>query len=123
MVALSPKFVAAHRETNSVQNAFTEFSEALVDRRFEVAYQYCGTDFRIAMPYEKFVKIQEKLATQYGSLKSFKREAFEVDGKGSPIYWRAVIDGDFLYERKTLRYKFVFHKEAERWVLYGYEQL
>ncbi len=39
------------------------------------------------------------------------------------MYWKAVIDADMQYERKTLRFQFVFHKESGRWMLYGYEQL
>jgi hypothetical protein len=123
MVALSPKFVALHRQTRSLERTFTEYTGSLVGQRFDEAYEQCGTDFRRAMPYDQFVRLYKSLQDQYGPLKSAKRVAYEVHGRGSPMFWRGVIDADFAYEKKTLRFEFVFHKEGDRWVLFGAEQL
>jgi hypothetical protein len=46
-----------------------------------------------------------------------------VQGKGHPIFWRAVIDADLKYEKRTVRFRFVFDKEDGHWVLYGFERL
>jgi hypothetical protein len=123
MLALSPYFVALHRETKSVERAFAEYTNSLVNRRFSEAYSSCGTDFRSAMSYEQFVSTFETLQKQYGPLMSARRVAYEVHGSGKPVFWRAVIDADFAYEKKTLRFEFVFHKEDDRWVVFGAERL
>lgn len=123
MAVLSPQFVAAHRETRAVLQAFDQYSSALATQQFDEAYQHCGADFRNAMPFDQFVIFQKSLESQLGQLKSAKRTAYKVHGNGTPISWRAVIDADMLYEKKPLRFEFVFHKEGGRWVIYGYQQL
>lgn len=123
MIALSPQFLAAHRETKNVLLTFDHYSAALINQNFDEAYQYCGSDFHEAMPFERFVSIQQSLEGQLGHLRSTRRIAYELQGKGAPKYWKAVIDADMLYERKTLRFQFIFRKESGRWILYGYQQL
>ena len=123
MAALSPQFVAAHRETKNVLKVFDQYSSALVNQQFAEAYQHCGTDFRKSMPFDQFVALQVSLESQLGRLRSTKRTAYEVHGRGTPMSWRAVIDADMLYEKKSLRFEFVFHKEGDSWIIYGYEQL
>ena len=123
MIAFSPKLIEAHREVTDAQQLFTGYATSLLNHRYEEAYSFCGSEFRNAMPYDRFAKLQMDLEEQYGILKSFKRVGCEVHGKGNPLYWRGVVDGDFVYEKKTLRFEFVFHKDADRWVIYGYEQL
>jgi len=122
MAALSPQFVAAHRETKNVLQAFDQYSFALVNQRFDEAYEHCGADFRNALPFDQFVSIQKSLEAQLGHLRSAKRTSYDVRGKGTPISWSAVVDAKILYEKKSLRFKFLFHKEGDRWIIYGYEQ-
>jgi len=123
MLALSPRFVAAHRETKGVEQTFAEYTNSLVSQRFDDAYRQCGSDFRSAMPYQQFVNLYQSLQMEYGPLKSARRSAYEVHGSVSPAVWRAVVDADLVYERKTISFEFVFHKEGGRWVLFGAEQL
>jgi len=123
MIALLPRFISLHEETRSAKRVFNEYRAALVRQDLDGAYQLCGTDFQKAMPHDEFVELQQNLQNQYGKLKSVSQKAFEVRGSGDPMYWRAVVDGDFVYERKTLRFEFVLHKEGERWVVFGAEQL
>lgn len=75
------------------------------------------------MPYDRFVKLYQDLEQQYGNLNGVTRRAFDVEGRGNPMYWRAVIDADFVYQKKTLRFEFVFHKEGDRWAILGSKQL
>jgi hypothetical protein len=123
MVVLSPQFVAAHRETKSVLQVFDRYSASLTRQRFEEAYEYCGADFRNAMSYNQFVSLHQSLQAEFGSLRSVQRSAYDVHGSGTPTYWRAVINADFVYDRKTLKFQYVFRKEKNRWVLFGSEQL
>jgi len=123
MIALSPQFIAAHHETMEVLQAFDKYSIALARGQFQEAYQLCGSDFRTAMPFDKFVSVQKSLEAQFGNLSYSKRTTYEVHGKGTPMYWRAVIEADMYYEKKVIRFEFLFHKEGGRWVLYGYEEI
>lgn len=123
LTLLLPMLVTGHREKSAVLQEFSEYAALLVDRHFEQAYQYCGSDFRKAMPYDEFIKLYNNLEDQNGRLKAITRQAYEVHGKGTPMYWSAVIDADFVYDKKTLRFEFVFHKEESRWVVFGFEQL
>jgi hypothetical protein len=123
MLALSPHIVAVHRETGDVKRVFAEYTDSLVNQRLDDAYKQCGSDFRSAMTYDQFVSLYESMQKDNGPLKSIKRRAYEVRGSGTPMFWRAVIDADLIYEKKSVRFEFVFHKEGDRWVLFGAEQL
>ncbi len=123
MLVLSPQFVAAHRETRDVKRVFAEYTDSLVNDRLDDAYRQCGSDFRSAMSYDQFVSLYESMQRENGPLKSIKRGAYEVRGSGTPMLWRAVIDADLIYEKKIVRFEFVFHKEGDRWILFGAEQL
>ena len=123
MLVLSPEFVAAHRETKNVLRAFDQYSASLVNQRFDDAYNYCSVEFQNALPLDSFANVQRTLQTEFGPLRSVDRSALEVHGSGTPMKWRAVIDADLKYEKRTLRFEFVFHKEGERWVLFGAEKL
>lgn len=123
MIALSPQFVAARHETKSALAAFDAYSSSLVNQRFDEAYLSCGADFRNAIPYDQFVSLQQSLRERFGPLKSVHRSSYHIHGGGTPMEWTAAIDSDLVYEKKSLRFRFVFHKEGERWVLFGSEQL
>lgn len=123
VIILSPKFIEAHRQSRDLQHVFTVYAMSVLNHNYEQAYGFCSGDFRDAMPFDRFVDLQKHMEQQYGVLRSFKRRAYEVHGKGNPQYWRGVLDADFVYENKTLKFEFVFHKESDRWVIFGYEQL
>jgi len=123
MLALSPWFIALHHETKAVEQTVAVYTNSLVNQHFDDAYKQCGSDFRAAMPYPQFLNFYQSLQTEYGPLKAARRSGYEVHGSGSPMFWRGVIDADLSYEKKTLRFEFVFHKEGDRWVLFGAEQL
>jgi len=121
MIVSAPEFVVLHRETRALKQSFADFGGSLVRQQFEVAYSDCGTQFRESTSYGQFVDDQKYLALQYGALKSVERKSYEVHGKGRPIYWRASINADLIYEKKTVPGKFAFDMENDRWVLYGFE--
>lgn len=123
MLALTPRFVMLHHETRNLERVFDEYRTALVNRNFAQAYQFCGDDFQRAMSFDQFVALQESLENQYGSLKSIRETARDVDGKGTPIYWRAVIEADFVYKKQGTRFRLVFDKEHGHWAMYGGEKL
>lgn len=123
VILVVPMLVTAHQEARAVRAAFSEYGTLLVDQQFNQAYQYCGGDFRRAMSYDQFADLYQNLEQQHGNLETVTLQAFQVHGSGTPVYWRAVIDADFVYQKQTLRFEFVFHKETGRWLIFGFEQL
>lgn len=107
-----PELLNLHRETEDALKAFDTYSAALRNQRFEEAYQQCGGQFREAMNFEQFVRLYGNLESEYGSLVSVKRISYEVHGRGEPMYWRAMLDANFVYQKKTLKFEFVLHKEG-----------
>ena len=122
MLVLSPRFIAARRESKNLDRTFSEYTDALVGQRYDDAYERCRSDFRSAMSYDQFVALYQSLQQEFGPLKSARRMASEVHASGTPILWRAVIDADLVYEKKNVPFEFIFHKEHDSWVLFGTEQ-
>jgi hypothetical protein len=123
VVVLSPMLVKTCREMQSFKHTFDEYADSLVSQHFDESYRHCGIDFCRAMSYDQFVRFYKSLKEQFGPLKSIKRVGYEVHGRGTPMFWRGVLDADFYYEKKTLRFEFVFHKQSDRWVLFEINQL
>jgi hypothetical protein len=123
MALLSPMLLHVHRETKVVLQTFTSFGNSLVRQDFPRAYQFCGDDFRMAAPYEDFVKAQQDLQTRYGVLQSVNEAGYDITGEGTPAYWHAVISADLVYRNRKIRFQFELHKEHERWVAFGYRQI
>lgn len=123
MLVLLPKFISLHKETLNVERVFDQYSAALVGGNFVEAYQLCGQDFQKATSYNEFVMVQTDLQTKYGKLKSVRQKAHDISGSGNPMQWQAVIDGNFAYEKRNVTFKFLLHKEADHWVIFGVEQL
>jgi hypothetical protein len=123
MLALIPRFVSVHRDTQKVEETFADYGSALVNHRFEDAYRLCDSSFRNATPYDKFVDINENLESQYGRLESVNRQGLEVRCGGDTFACTAIINSELIFQNKTLKYKFVLHKEDGRWTLFGGEEL
>ncbi|MGB6820635.1 MAG: hypothetical protein WBE21_01050 [Candidatus Acidiferrales bacterium] len=123
MLFLTPKFIRLHSETNEVLGAVSDYSNNLVAQQYARAYQYSSNAFRAALPYDKFVQLYQDLQARYGALTAVKRQACEVNGRGAPLVWKAIIDEDFVYEKRTIRFEFVLHKEDGRWVVFSAEEL
>jgi hypothetical protein len=123
IMALSPKIMKLHREKENAEKTFAAFSGNLVNQRYQDAYGLSGSDFRQAASFDEFVEQQKKYRDEFGSLTSVHQAASDVEGKGTPMFWRAVIDADLVFEKKTVRFEFVFRQEGGRWVLFGYQQM
>jgi hypothetical protein len=107
----------------SLERPFDQFSGAIVHHRYDEAYKQCGSVYRQAMSYDQFVQYYSSLEKQFGPLKSYKRGGLEVTARSFPPLWRGVMDAEFVYEKKTLGFEFVFHKEGDRWVIFRVEEL
>jgi hypothetical protein len=101
----------------------SDYSNGLVSQQYDQAYRYAGEGFRAALPYDKFVTLYRGLQKQYGTLKAVTPQGYEIHGSGNLMMWRAVVERDFVYEKKTLRFEFVLHKESGHWVIFSAEEL
>lgn len=123
MLALSPQFIAAHRENQKLESTFEEFVGFLEKQQFEMAYQQCGTDFRKTTSFDQFAAFYKNLNEQYGKLDSANHTSYEMHASGNPFDWRAIVTAEFDYANKDVKFRFSFHKQDDRWVLFGTEQL
>jgi hypothetical protein len=123
MLSLTPKFIRLHYETRGALQNISEYCNSLADQQYPQAYRFAGEAFRQALPYDKFVTLYEGLERRYGTLKTVSRKGYQVNGHGSPTVWRAVVDEDFVYEKGTIRFEFVLHKERDHWTIFSAEQL
>jgi len=123
MLSLTPEFLRLHAEAKDALQTVSVYSDDLVGNRYNQAYQYSSEAFRAALPFDQFVTLYSGLTKQYGSLKTVSRRGYQVNGHGSPMAWKAIVDEDFAYEKKTLRFEFVLHKENGRWVIFSAEEL
>ena len=123
VLAMTPRLVRVYRETKIALQDVSDYSDHVVGRQYDQAYRYSSSGFRAALSYDQFVTLYQRLERQYGTLKSVARQGYEVHGFGDPMVWKAVVDEDFVYEKKTLRFEFVLHKEDGHWAIFSVEQL
>lgn len=123
ILSLIPRFIELRGETREVLGDVSGYSNGLVSQQYAEAYQYSSKDFRVALPYNAFVALYQGLQGKYGTLKSVKRQSYEVNGHGTPMVWKAVVDEDFVYEKETIRFEFVLHKEDGHWAISSAEEL
>lgn len=122
LIATAPLMFNLVRNTWAVKHTFSDFAAALVNNQLETAYSYCGQDFREATPFQGFVSQQRALRSMFGNLKVVKLEEYDVQGRGVPARWTAVIKAGQEYESRTVGFTYVFHREDDRWVLFNYKQ-
>jgi type VI protein secretion system component VasK len=127
MAYFYPRLAETNRQRKSFDRTFDEYASALVRQRYDEAYAQCGSVLRQATPHDKFVLIYRSLEEQYGPLKSYKLVGYHVvgyhgSGESTPVTWSGDLDAKFFYEKKTLSFEFVLHKENDRWVLFSVEQ-
>lgn len=123
MLALSPLFVAAHREKKEVQKAYSYYAESILTGHYNAAYEECDSDFQRTISYGDFVNLYQSLEQEYGPLERTNGVTYEVNGRGKPTDWKASIDADFVYQKRSLRFQLVFHKEGNSWLLFSLVQL
>jgi hypothetical protein len=123
MLFLTPQFIQLHQETGEVLRNVSDYSNSLASQQYAHAYSYASSAFRAALPYDAFVELYQGLQAKYGALKSVKREGYQVNGHGTPMIWKAIVDEDFVYEKKTIRFEFALHKEEGHWVIFSAEEL
>ena len=123
VVLTAPLIVRGVREWRAVEQKFDDFSQALVEERYEDAYEYCGTGFRSTTPYEVFIEHQEILAKRHGELKAIHGKGTTLSIKESEADWAAVIKADFEFEKATRRVILEWHHEGGRWVVFGFKEM
>lgn len=123
MLILVPQFIQLHHETSEALQVVSGYSNSLIGQQYNQPYGYTSSAFRAALPYDAFVKLNQTLRTTYGPLKSMMRQGYQVNGHGKPTAWKAIVDEDFVYENKAIRFEFVLHKENGHWVIFSVEEL
>lgn len=123
MLFLTPQFIALHQETKEALEDMSGYCNNVIDQQYAQAYSYSGSAFRAALSYNAFVQLYQSLQRSYGTLKAVKNQSYQVNGRGKPVVWKAIIDEDFMYDKKTIPFEFVLHKEQGHWVIFSAEEL
>jgi hypothetical protein len=119
MLTLMPKFVALRHQTNEMSNTFQKFADLLTKGEFESAYEYCSADFRSATSLADFEATQRGFEAKNGKLVAVKNDGEHVKGDGNPIVWVGSVEAKFRYENGSITMDCVFHKENNRWRIFG----
>jgi hypothetical protein len=96
------------------------FSDALIAKEYERAYDFTSPELRAAADYPSFLKINDGLTLRMGALKSVDVENSEI--KDHIYGWSGTVDADLTFERGTLSFVFVLKKTRGAWKIYSYRE-
>jgi hypothetical protein len=122
MATLVPKFAALRQQTTELSNTFQEFGDLLTKGEFASAYEYCSGDFRRATSLADFEATQRALEAKNGRLLTVNNDGQHVKGEGSPIAWVGSVEAKFRYENGNITMDCIFHKENNKWRIFGMRQ-
>lgn len=117
-----PNLVAVVKETKSVEQLFSNYTEALMKGDYATAYEFSGADFRSQLSVAQFSEQQNQLQSRFGKLLSVKRQGIRVSRTGDPPFWSAQMSADLNFANGSRRFELAFRKQAGKWVLYGYQE-
>jgi|ERR1035438_6800492 hypothetical protein len=119
MLATLPELIAVWPERTAVRQTFSNYTEDLVNQKFEEAYRYQSAEFQERIPFDSFVQYQRDVQSKFGVLKGVKQEGMAVHKWRKPSRWGATILADFQYEKAKVRVTFELHRENGRWTIFS----
>jgi hypothetical protein len=120
LLLVVPLMLLAYPRIREVRKAFDRFSNALIARDYQRAYQATGADFQEALSEKDFVAQQEALTEHYGPLKEVSMWDTVIDYSESGQ--EADLRVDFKYERSTQVFDVAMRSYGGEWKLSGYRQ-
>ena len=120
LVFAVPAFAWMFMEMHAASKAFTSFSDALVSKNYERAYNLTSSDFRAALSQSAFADQQTALCSHLGALKKVVIGPSETEGDQHG--WSSTISAKFVFERAERQFTFVMKKEGDSWLVYGYKE-
>jgi hypothetical protein len=116
MVIMSGLFWELHEANKALRG----FSDALIAKQYERAYQFTSPELRATADYPTFVKVHDGLTLRSGDLKNVEVSQSEV--KEHSDGWYAAVDADMVFAHGSLPFVFILKKENSSWKIYSYHE-
>jgi len=117
VVATMPETFWELHEANKVLRSFTD---ALIAKQYERAYDLTSKEFRASTDFPTFVKVHDGLTLRIGDLKYVSVGDREIKDKGHGMYGTAEVSMNF--SRGMLTFVFDLKKEDGSWKIYSYHE-
>jgi hypothetical protein len=119
MLATLPELIAVWPERAVVRRTFSNYSDALVNQKFEEAYRYDSPEFQERISLDHFVQYQRDIQAKFGVLRSVKQRGMSVQKWRNPSRWKASIVADFEYAKAKVKFTFELHRAEGRWTIFS----
>jgi hypothetical protein len=107
-------------ELHEATTALHGFTDALIAKQYERAYEFTSPEFRGATDYPTFVKAQDGLTIRMGDLKDVEVSHAEI--KDRTDGWHGTAEVEMNFARGNLEFDYVLKKENHSWKIYGYQE-
>jgi len=107
-------------ELHKASTALHGFTDALIAKQYERAYEFTSPELRAVTDYPAFVKLHDGLTLRMGDLKDV--EVSQIDIKERSDGWHGTADVQMNFARGSLGFAFVLKKENHSWKIYSYQE-
>lgn len=115
-----PLFTWLFSEMHAAEKALDAFSQSLIVKDYDSAYNATSPEFKAAVSRQEFVQQHTTLCTKHGSLKAVTRGGSETnfDSKGG----FTTVDTTLIFDRAELQLSFKLKRVAGSWRVYSYQE-
>jgi hypothetical protein len=100
-------------QTREAKQTFAGFSEAIVQHRYDVAYQLTSSEFQSKTSQSSFIKEQNALIRQYGALQGASIESYVSRRRASG--YSATLDAAFSFDKNIRPFRVEMIKVGKTW--------
>ena len=115
--------VRGYRQKRALDLFFTQYSSAINNKSYQIAYEMADNEFKNITSFSEFVNIYQSINEKYGDPIDLERGRTIVEGTGTPMEWYASMDLKIKFKSDTLNIRYWFHVIDENWKLHGFEKL
>lgn len=108
------------RETAHAMTALNIYTDALIQRDYESAYEVASPAFRAVTSYSALVADQVKLTERFGSLQCANQTYWDIDSINNAK--AASIKVNLQFERGRVNFEFALRKEDGIWRVLSYKE-
>jgi hypothetical protein len=101
-------------------NAFHAFTDALIAKRYQAAYDLTSPELKASADYSTFVKVQDDLARRMGNLQIVNSDNSEVKERSDG--WYATVEASLVFDHGSLPFIFVLKKAGRTWQIYNFRE-
>jgi hypothetical protein len=107
-------------ELHEANRALHSFSDALIAKQYDSAYNLTSKEFRGSVDFQKFVNVHDGLTVRMGDLKSV--EVIHSEVKDRSDGWYGTVESSINFSRGSSTFIFILKKENHSWKIYSYHE-